>query len=71
MKKFTLFWLTGEKNVVEGTDVADAMNKAGYSNGALRALDFYANGDNNDYVWNDEKHSWDLTEEARIKKFGK
>ena len=27
------------------------MTLAGYGNGAVRALDFYANGDNREYTW--------------------
>jgi hypothetical protein len=60
MKTFTLFWLTGQTEVVKGNDIADAMTKAGYGGGAIRALDFYGNGDNRDeYVWNKEKQTWD------------
>lgn len=39
MKVFTLFWLDGTREA--------AMNNAGYGAGALRALDFYAEGDDN------------------------
>lgn len=45
MKTFTLFWLTGQAEIVKGNTPAEAMTLAGYSNGALRALDFYAEGD--------------------------
>jgi hypothetical protein len=69
MKKFTFYWLTGKREVFEGHDSANALNNAGYSQGALRALDFWANGDDNDYVWNAENHSWDLTPEAFKRKF--
>lgn len=57
--KYTFFWLTGNREILEGTDAADALNKAGYGNGAVRALDFYAPDDNNDYVWNEKAHTWD------------
>lgn len=43
--KFTLYWLSGRTEVVEGTDIADAVRKAGYGGGALRALDYYQKGD--------------------------
>ena len=71
MKKFTFFWLTGKREVFEGSDTANALNNAGYSQGALRALDFWANGDNNDYVWNKTKRNWDLTPEASKRLFNK
>lgn len=59
MKEFTLFWLTGESEIVKGNDVANAMTLAGFGGGAVRALDFYANGDKrNEYVWNGEIRNW-------------
>lgn len=60
MNKYTLYWLGGKREVVEGNDIADAMNRAGYGNGALRALDFFAYGDDNCYEWKerDGKKAW-------------
>ena len=56
---FTLFWLDGTTQLIEGVTIAQAMNAAGIGNGALRALDFYANGDvRADYVWDSTKRSW-------------
>ena len=55
MKKFTLYWLTGDREVVEGATPAQAMTLAGYSQGAVRALDFYAGGDCNDYHWDGKR----------------
>lgn len=52
MKSFTIFWLTGEREVINGFDIADAMNNAGYSSGVLGAFDFYVSGDNRNYIWN-------------------
>lgn len=56
--KFTLFWKTGQREVVEGDTPSQAMTLAGYSNGSLIALDFWAHGDNQEYVWNKETRSW-------------
>lgn len=64
---YTLYWLTGKSEKVQGTDIANAMTKAGYGNGALRALDFYSVGQCTDYKWNGSK--WELTEEAKQKMF--
>jgi len=50
MKKYTYYWLDGKREVLEGNDPSDAMNKAGYGAGALRALDFYSASDCKDYV---------------------
>jgi len=59
MKTYTLFWLTGKTEIVKGTDPASAMNNAGIGAGALRALDFWANGDERDlWLWDKDKRSW-------------
>ena len=57
--KFTLYWRTGDREVVQGRNVAEAMTLAGYSQGALGALDFWSEGDNHDYTWNAAGRSWD------------
>jgi hypothetical protein len=57
--KFTLYWLDGTRRVVEGKTIEAACTKAGYGAGAIKALDFYANGDTDDYVWNAKTHAWD------------
>lgn len=51
MKTYTFYWLSGEREVLEGTSIANAFYEAGYDSGALRALDFVLNGDVDDYVW--------------------
>ena len=48
---FTLFWRGGRRDVLSGDSVSDAMNKAGYGVGAVAALDFYADGENTEYMW--------------------
>ena len=39
--KYKFHWLTGKEEILSGRSAADALNKAGYGAGALRALDFY------------------------------
>lgn len=57
---FTLFWLTGDSEIIEGNTIAEAMNGAGYGAGSIAALDFHAPGDERDnYKWNKDKHTWD------------
>jgi hypothetical protein len=58
MNKFTLYWRTGDREVIEGETVARAMTAAGYGGGAIGALDFYAYGDNHEYVWDALSHEW-------------
>lgn len=41
MKRFRLHWLGGKTEIVTGRDIAEACNRAGIGNGALRALDWY------------------------------
>lgn len=41
MKKFMLYWLDGKTEIIEGKDITEAFNHAGYGAGALRALDYY------------------------------
>lgn len=54
--KYTLYWLTGKKEVVNGNSISDAMTNSGYGAGAIRALDFYENGVDDSYEWED--HEW-------------
>lgn len=55
MSKFTLYWLDGKKEVVTGDTIADAMTHAGYGGGAVKVLDFFEKGINNDWEWKDGK----------------
>jgi hypothetical protein len=61
-QQFTLFWRTGEREVVQGRTIAKAMTLAGYGSGALPALDFYASGNDNRYKWNATIREWDVVE---------
>jgi len=56
--KFTLYWLDGTREIVEGFDISDAVHNAGYSRGAISALDFYADGDDSNYHWDTPTHNW-------------
>ena len=58
MNTYTLYWRTGKRELVHGADIAQAMTLAGYGNGAVSALDFYATGDDTDYEWDSEKRDW-------------
>lgn len=40
-KKFKLYWLGGKTEIIKGKNIADAFTHAGYSAGAIRALDYY------------------------------
>lgn len=57
-KQYTLYWRTGQREVVSGRTPEEAMTLAGYGGGAVRALDFYANGENTEYRWDGQTREW-------------
>lgn len=64
MKKFTLYWLTGDTQVVTGGCITSALFAAGIRGGAYRALDFYREGEGgNKYIWDTEKGEWVINPE--------
>lgn len=49
--KFELHWLSGDVEIIEGSNISDALQKAGYSNGAVAVLGYYkliTEGDKNE-----------------------
>ena len=57
--QWTLYWRTGERQVVEGEQIHTAMNSAGIGAGALRALDFYKEGaEDHGYRWSSAGRRW-------------
>ena len=57
--KHTLYWLDGMKEEAYGDNVIDAVTRAGYGGGAIRALDFYSDDtDQDEYVYNKTKKEW-------------
>jgi hypothetical protein len=58
MNKYRLYWLDGKTHVVEGHDIADAMNRTGFGNGSLPALDFYDTTDEQRYQWDSVSRTW-------------
>jgi hypothetical protein len=49
-----------KKEILEGLSPTDALNKTGYGQGALKALDFYTDGINYQAYYNQEKRKWDI-----------
>lgn len=59
MRHFTIFWRSGEAQVVTGYDEPDAFRRAGIGAGALPAVDFYEKGDvRRKWLWDSLKKSW-------------
>ena len=57
--KFTLYWRTGRIEVVQGRNAAEAMTLAGYSGGAVRALDFWARDEpTGEWAWDAATREW-------------
>ncbi|WP_280412625.1 hypothetical protein [Nocardia asiatica] len=64
-KSWTFYWLTGQREVLPGSTAADALNRAGYGAGAIRALDFFAEGDRDDsWTWNSDTRNWVKADES-------
>ena len=57
-KKYIFYWLTGNKEILEGISPEDALNNAGYGGGSLSALDFYSININEEYVWDKKSRTW-------------
>lgn len=57
---FTLFWRDGKRQVLKakGRTIAEAMNNSGMGGGILRALDFHAAGDCDDYDYDPKAREW-------------
>lgn len=47
--KFTLFWRTGEREVIQGRTIAEVL--AGYGGGWMPDLAFWADGDDTSWVY--------------------
>lgn len=57
--RWSLYWFTGDRQIVEGPDIATAMNCAGIGAGALAALDFYVKeSEDQGYRWLAEERRW-------------
>ncbi len=61
---FTLYWSNGDREVVHGPSIAEACTLAGYSSGAIKALDFYQCGDIDKHMWDAMSQRWYLKPEG-------
>lgn len=58
MKKFRLFWQDGKTEIVEGETLSKAFTAAGYGSDAIAALDFYTDGEEQNYTWDSMINIW-------------
>ena len=57
--RWSLYWRTGTREIIEGPDIVTAMNNAGIGAGALAALDFYKKGaEDHAYRWSADDRRW-------------
>lgn len=61
MKIFILYWKTGQKETIRGETIAQAFTLAGYSTGAIRAVDFFSTNPDETYTWNERTRQWERT----------
>lgn len=59
MKFFTIYWLGGNRSVVNGKDIADAFSRAGYGGGAVNAIDWYDEGVSETHFYNKQERQWE------------
>lgn len=62
--QFTIYWLGGVREVIEGPDLKEAFKQRGLDNNARRAM-FYSDGDNKEYEYRDRV--WQLKEPLTAK----
>lgn len=56
---YTVYWLTGDYQVIAGPDKATAFNNAGIGAGALSVVDFIHDGTPDpDYQWDKDNSRW-------------
>ena len=58
MNTYTLFWIGGKKEIATGDSISDAFSNLGYGGGAIRALDFYSNCQDDSFEWDKESREW-------------
>lgn len=57
-KSFRLYWLDGKTEVIKGPNIETAFTRRGYGAGAVKAIDFYDNGEQQKYQWDQDLHDW-------------
>ena len=58
LKKFTLYWTDGKREVICGKTISDAFRAAGYGQSALNVLDWYDAGDTDTHSWDSQLSIW-------------
>lgn len=66
-KTYQLYWMNGTCEQAEGKGLAHAFHKAGYSGGAMRALDFYEQSDHQGWRYDQVRKTWVQKELASVR----
>ena len=65
-KYFTIYWINGDRNVIQGPTIETAFTNAGYGAGAISAVDWYDDGVSETHYWDKDSHNWIKFEPIRI-----
>jgi hypothetical protein len=61
INKYTLFWQTGNTEIIHGKNINHALNKSGYDKNSVGSLDFFKEGNvTHLYKFNKVHHRWNL-----------
>lgn len=63
-QKQTIYWRDGKRDVLPGHNGANALGRAGYGHGAVSAVDFICDGENNEYEWDVTTRQWNRRDEV-------
>lgn len=58
MENFIFYFLSGNCEKSEGNSVSEAFSKLGYGSGAVSALDFYDQSNDQEYQWHGTGKGW-------------
>ncbi len=65
-KKWCVYFLDGELEVITGSTIAIAFKNAGYGAAATAAVDFYAEGDTPTHTWHKGNKEWELKHQGEL-----
>jgi len=67
---FTIYWLGGSFNFIEGNTIEDAFTKAGYGAGAVSAIDWYDNNISQTHKYDFKLKKWIPSDKPDYVMFG-
>lgn len=55
---FTLYWMNGSRNIIQGPNIETAFTNAGFGGGSIKALDWYEEGIADAHYYDKSKKAW-------------